>query len=242
VTGSPFQPDAASDWWNFGVSLLAALATIAAVLFAVRSSRQADARAEAARADARIAQEDAKKAQERAEAADERAIQAAERQAAASERISATELELEQERRDYARRADLERKAQRQAVDLSVSTDWESFSKPDEPLEDGYVVVYVDVRNGSTSVMRDLVARLDTYFFADEPRIGRATSLAPGTMATVFQGPRYLPGVPIGTQLAVTVAFTDSYGDRWQRAPDGSLTLLTVRSIEQAPPGFEELA
>jgi hypothetical protein len=38
---SPFQPDAASDWWNFGVAAAAAVGTIAATWVAVVTSRGA---------------------------------------------------------------------------------------------------------------------------------------------------------------------------------------------------------
>lgn len=48
VMGSPFAPDAASDWWNFAATLLASAATVAAVLFSVLSTREANRRTERA--------------------------------------------------------------------------------------------------------------------------------------------------------------------------------------------------
>jgi hypothetical protein len=236
---SLFQPDAASDWWNFAVSLLAAIGTIAAVLFAVLNSRQADTRAKVAQADAKVAQADAKDAQARASAADERAIEAAERQAEASERISATELQLENERRAYAKQADLERKAQRQAVEVSVATHWHETSDPARDAVDDYSRVSVWVGNHSLFPIRDVAVRIEGSYYREEAQYDFAALIEKNRGVGLLDGPRYLPGVLWGSQLSVTLAFTDSYGDRWQRAPDGGLLLLTPRSIKEAPQGFE---
>jgi hypothetical protein len=62
---SPFQPDAASDWWNFGVNLVVALATIFAVVVAVRTSRIAAAEARSANDVAKAANDRADRAQRR---------------------------------------------------------------------------------------------------------------------------------------------------------------------------------
>jgi ABC-type protease/lipase transport system fused ATPase/permease subunit len=65
---SPFQPDAASDWWNFGVNLIAAFSTIFAVVVALRTSRIAAQEARTANDVAKGANERAEQAQRRLEA------------------------------------------------------------------------------------------------------------------------------------------------------------------------------
>lgn len=51
MPGSPFQPDAASDWWNFAATMAAAMAGGAAVWVSVFTARAARADAKAARAE-----------------------------------------------------------------------------------------------------------------------------------------------------------------------------------------------
>jgi FtsZ-interacting cell division protein ZipA len=234
------QADEALAWWNFVVGLVAALGTVAAVVFAVWSSRKADKRAMEAQADAALAREDAKADRARAQAADERAVGAAERQAAASEGSIATELEHERERRAYARQTEVERKALRQAVDVDYATEWLEPQEGDEPLEHNYARIRVVVLNKSALPLHDVVVRLQTTFHRDEEQFGRAAVIDAESSKTVLEGPRFMPSVPWGYRLHATIAFTDAFGDRWQQASEGSLTLQTMRVIKMAPLNFED--
>jgi hypothetical protein len=62
---SAFQPDTASDWWNFAVNVPIAIGTVGAVVVALKSARRAEHDAEAANLRAESADERAERAQER---------------------------------------------------------------------------------------------------------------------------------------------------------------------------------
>ncbi|GLK17190.1 hypothetical protein [Herbiconiux flava] len=48
LTGNPFAPDSASDWWNFAANVFIGLVTLLALIVAIRDSVLANRRARAA--------------------------------------------------------------------------------------------------------------------------------------------------------------------------------------------------
>lgn len=96
LAGSPFAPDAASDWWNFAVNVLIGVATLVTLMVSLFQARLALREAKQA---TRIAERAALREQQRDQRESER-----ERQ-----------LELE----------GLRRRAARQALSVWATTDWD---------------------------------------------------------------------------------------------------------------------
>lgn len=237
---SPFQPDAASDWWNFGAAVAAAIATVVAVLAAQANSRKADRRAQRAEEDAIAARDDARADRARAEAADLRAVAAAERQAEASERMIATEEALERERRDYARQENVERKALRQAVDVSVVTFWQPGEDRRKEIIDGHAHIRMGVRNLSDAVIYDVGLHFEGPGADEDPNHDWIDYVGNRQHRTCLDGRRYMPEAHWGDQFPASVSFRDAYGDRWNLASDGSLWLIGPRMIRGVPVAVPE--
>jgi hypothetical protein len=225
---SPFQPDAASDWANFVVGLLTAVATLVAVGLSVQSSRRS-------RADAIQARSDTAEAQTRTAAAEERAVKAAEEQAAASALISATERELERDRRVYQRRLETEQKASRQAASIQLKHHWRDGydgGLPDGDLE-------IQIVNASSLPITDLqlewlAPATMTNRLAADPWHGAEISGSTGKSESVkdwlFTRP---PDIEVGGGVHLRLIFTDSYSDRWELTHlSRTLLLLTPRIID----------
>jgi hypothetical protein len=232
---SPFQPDAASDWANFAVGLLTAIATLVAVGLSVQSSRRS-------REDAVQARADTAEAQARTAAADERAVKAAEEQAAASGLISATERELELGRRVYQRRLETEQKASRQAGSIMLEPRWMVVEDADR--DEGNLTVRIV--NASPLDINDLVIEwLAPTTTAGEapaaplpvPKVHGVSEVFSGARNFSFDRPVELaPGVDVELRLT----FTDAYVDRWELLyPSRTLLLLTPRVIDVKAPVSE---
>jgi hypothetical protein len=232
---SPFQPDAASDWANFVVGLLTAIATLVAVGLSVQSSRRS-------REDALQARADTAKAQARTAAAEERAVKAAEEQAAASALISATERELERDRHAYQRQLETEQKASRQAVLVRLTAQWNERSDGGAP---DAVAVHVNnlssdrlsevtvewLRPGADSGW-DLGVRRVAALAAHRPALG--LDLGAGHVTLRFDPPE---DEPPGSPLSFRMRFTDRYLDEWElHHPSRELVLLTPRVISVKEP------
>jgi hypothetical protein len=95
LAGSPYSPDAASDWWNFGINALIGLATLAALALAMVQTRLA-------RIEAKEASKTANEAAYRESLRDRR----------------------ETERERQLRVDDLRKRAARQALSIWTKTSW----------------------------------------------------------------------------------------------------------------------
>jgi hypothetical protein len=228
---SPFQPDAASDWANFAVGLLTAIATLVAVFVSLQSARRS-------RADALQARADTTAAQARAAAAEERAVKAAEDQAAASALISATERELELGRRTYQARLETEQKASRHAGSVTVVPMWARAE------DEGDLVIRI-----ISSSFHDLSDLLIEWLApltkaGDVPAPSLKVRKLPG-VSDLFSGARNFyfarpEDVALGSDVQVRLSFTDAFFDRWElQYPSRTLLLLTPRTIDIKPPEGE---
>jgi len=228
-SGMPFQPDAASDWWNFAVNILVAAGTIAAVWVAVATARKSNRLAEAAH----ISQ-----------------VAAAAASLAVTERAIEIERDLEAERRSYNRRIDTERRANRQAVDIKVMQGWLPLEDGTEMTADSHGNIAAFVYNQSATGIVEVEVEFhrergleDTFRSGTGPQnpvmLSATQRHVTGGNSLEFtnQQPVYVWGHTYGDRLHFTVRFTDQYRDRWQLENDGSLLLLNPRLIDVYPAG-----
>jgi len=221
------EPESALDWLNFWVALATALGTLAAVVFAVLSAR-------ASLRDARKARGEAAASAKRLEEDQKAARELAGRQANAAEKLTETHRELERERRQFARRDELERKAVHQATGLSHRTRYMSGGFV---LADGVDAVaerYVVVSNPSDGPISDILIQLEGgQPPAEAPSQDSSVRIVAGKSQPFLRCSMAIQADDPRVQLRVTIEFTDDVGNRWRLNPDNSLVLLNPRSISE---------
>lgn len=207
--------EGSADWVLLGATILASVATLAAVVVAIWQTAIAREDARQARMDAAEAREDAHKE---------------------------TELRLQSERdhRASANRAEAERRAARQARNVRVSSGWSPLADGTMVNSDLHANVFAVVYNDSLKPISEVEVwhyprvGLETVSHAivlfSEGGSIRAND------SEKFGGSRrtYVGNLSPQEELVFVVEFTDAYADRWRLDWDGTLTLLTRRRIEMA--------
>lgn len=183
LAGSAFQPDTASDWWNFAINALISVLTLAALVVAVRQAKHASDASGLAQSE------------------------------------SARVLKREAQRERQLRIDDLRQRAARQALSVSIATQWyESLDGWDFGPR---------LLNDSENVLRDVVITFDNpepnspRWLVEIVRPGGGYS-APGIDAADFDFEPH-------ADASFVVDFTDTFSDRWQLRADGSLKLVGER-------------
>jgi len=221
LAGSPFAPDTVSAWWQFGASTVTAALTLGALAWSIMGTRRA-----------------------RKDLEDERARSALELQA---EKDKAEKLEKARESAE--RRQGAETKAARQAVGVHIHSQWQENGPGmvqyalREPAT--FNIIAVKIVNDSQEDVRDILIKFDRLAglpggwpvsTKDRPVVFPAISSLAGGQSHVASSVSvvYVGGHVKGDDLGFSIEFTDRYLDRWRLGLDGTLTLLTPRSIDAA--------
>jgi hypothetical protein len=234
---SPSQPDAASDWWNFGASAAAAVASSGALLWSILIARQA--RRE------RLEEHRARTLADKR--AHEQNIEAILAQAAAVQRTNELQEQFREERRLQERQIEAERRAARQALSIHISHECRPMGESMPTISgDLHGRIAAVIVNSSSAPITDVDAEFNRTadvapeFAGEAPyppvnRIGGVAVLEAGESADI-ERVIYVWGHVFRGPLSITVRFTDAHSDRWQLNPDRSLTLLSARHVDSADP------